>query len=94
MAELSGNLLYAAFLLYLSAVFFFGGSIRSKASDRKKKNRWASIAVLITIIGFVCQFGYFIARWIVSGHAPVSNLFEFTTAFSMMLVQAFIIIYF
>ncbi|MDU0415743.1 hypothetical protein BP9_17975, partial [Bacillus paralicheniformis] len=25
MAELSGNLLYAAFLLYLSAVFFFGG---------------------------------------------------------------------
>ncbi|MCY8582381.1 c-type cytochrome biogenesis protein CcsB [Bacillus haynesii] len=94
MAELSGNLLYAAFLLYLSAVFFFGGSIRSKASDWKKKNRWASIAVLITIIGFVCQFGYFIARWIVSGHAPVSNLFEFTTAFSMMLVLAFIIIYF
>lgn len=50
--------------------------------------------MLITIIGFVCQFGYFIARWIVSGHAPVSNLFEFTTAFSMMLVLAFIIIYF
>ncbi|QHZ47472.1 c-type cytochrome biogenesis protein CcsB [Bacillus sp. NSP9.1] len=94
MAELSGNLLYAAFLLYLAAVFFFGGSIRSKTSAPVKKNRWASIAVLITIAGFVCQLGYFIARWIASGHAPVSNLFEFTTAFSMMLVLAFLIIYF
>ncbi|MDA7027773.1 c-type cytochrome biogenesis protein CcsB [Bacillus sp. CLL-7-23] len=94
MEELSGNLLYAAFLLYLVAVFFFGGSIRSKTSTDKKKNRWASIAVTITIIGFLCQFGYFITRWIVSGHAPVSNLFEFTTAFSMMLVFAFIIIFF
>ncbi|MCF7618012.1 c-type cytochrome biogenesis protein CcsB [Bacillus sonorensis] len=94
MAELSGNLLYAAFLLYLAAVFFFGGSIRSKTSAYKKKNRWASIAVFITICGFVCQLGYFITRWIASGHAPVSNLFEFTTAFSMMLVLAFIFIYF
>ena len=43
---------------------------------------------------FLSQFGYFISRWIASGHAPVSNLFEFTTAFGMMLVLAFIILYF
>ena len=38
--------------------------------------------------------GYFITRWIAAGHAPVSNLFEFTTFFGMMLVGAFIFIYF
>lgn len=43
---------------------------------------------------FFCHLGYFITRWAASGHAPVSNMFEFTTAFGMMLVLAFIILYF
>ncbi|MCG0040947.1 c-type cytochrome biogenesis protein CcsB, partial [Escherichia coli] len=41
-----------------------------------------------------CHLGYFITRWAASDHAPVSNMFEFTTAFGMMLVLAFIILYF
>ncbi|MDX8359772.1 MULTISPECIES: c-type cytochrome biogenesis protein CcsB [Bacillaceae] len=92
MAELSSNLLYIAFLLYLIATVFFGGTIGNKRSDNKK-NRWAQIGIIITILGFVSQLGYFILRWIVAGHAPVSNLFEFTTFFGMMLVGAFIFIY-
>ncbi|MFS1518102.1 c-type cytochrome biogenesis protein CcsB [Bacillus sp. SCS-151] len=92
MAELSSNLLYIAFLLYLIATVFFGGTIGNKRSDNKK-NLWAQIGIIITILGFVSQLGYFILRWIVAGHAPVSNLFEFTTFFGMMLVGAFIFIY-
>jgi cytochrome c-type biogenesis protein CcsB len=93
---LSSNLLYIAFILYLIATLFFGGAIKAKKSDGGKQstNAWGKIAILVTIIGFVSQIGYFITRWIAAGHAPVSNLFEFTTFFGMALVGSFIVIYF
>ncbi|CAM3878841.1 c-type cytochrome biogenesis protein CcsB [Mesobacillus zeae] len=95
MVALSSNLLYFAFILYLVATLFFGGSIKSKKDTAGSgPNKWANIAIFITIAGFVAQLGYFITRWIASGHAPVSNLFEFTTFFGMALVGAFIVIYF
>ncbi|WP_285766269.1 c-type cytochrome biogenesis protein CcsB [Peribacillus sp. SI8-4] len=95
MAEISGNFLYAAFILYLIATFLFGGSIKDKrGAEEKKQNKWAKFAISVTILGFAAQIGYFITRWIAAGHAPVSNLFEFTTFFGMMLVGAFILIYF
>lgn len=95
MAELSANLLYASFVLYLVGTFFFGGAIKEKkGASEKQQNKWAMIAICLTVLGFVSQLGYFITRWIASGHAPVSNLFEFTTFFGMMLIAAFILIYF
>lgn len=93
MAQISSNLLYAAFIFYLVATFLFGGAIKDKQTkDRDQK--WGKLGIIVTIIGFLAQLGYFITRWIASGHAPVSNLFEYTTFFGMMLVLAFIIIYF
>ncbi|HLO11696.1 MAG TPA: c-type cytochrome biogenesis protein CcsB [Pseudoneobacillus sp.] len=96
MATLSSNLLFVSFILYLIATLFFGGSIKSKKEFNEKKgtNRWGQIAVILTIVGFISQLGYFITRWIAAGHAPVSNMFEFTTFFGMALVGAFIVIYF
>ncbi|MBP2240723.1 cytochrome c-type biogenesis protein CcsB [Cytobacillus eiseniae] len=96
MVSLSGNLLYVAFILYLIATVFFAGSIKDKKGKQLEKgpNKWAKIGVFLTILGFVANVGYFITRWIAAGHAPVSNLFEFTTFFGMCLVGAFIIIYF
>ncbi|KGP70925.1 c-type cytochrome biogenesis protein CcsB [Pontibacillus yanchengensis] len=93
LSTISSNLLYGAFILYLIATFFFGGTIRTKGKE-KASTRTGNIAITITIIGFLSQVGYFITRWIASHHAPVSNLFEFTTFFGMMLVLAFIVIYF
>jgi cytochrome c-type biogenesis protein CcsB len=92
----SANLLFTAFILYLTAILFFGGSIKQKkgSNGAKKPNNWAKIGIVITIIGFIAQLGYFILRWMAAGHAPVSNLFEFTTFFGMALVGAFIAIYF
>lgn len=99
MVELSGNLLFAAFIIYLIAILFFGGAIRQKKGmdenhykDKSIKN--AKIGVILTVIGFIAQLGYFGTRWIASGHAPVSNMFEFITFFSIMLVGAFILLYF
>lgn len=96
MVNASANLLFTAFILYLVATLFFGGAIKQKKglNDPKKLNLWAKVGIWITIIGFISQLGYFILRWIAAGHAPVSNLFEFTTFFGMALVGAFIVIYF
>lgn len=96
MVSLSGNLLFASFILYLIATVFFAGSIKDKKGKLKEKgpNKWAKIAIFITIVGFVSQLGYFITRWIVAGHAPVSNMFEFGTFFALSLVGAFIVLYY
>ncbi|MGM7635425.1 c-type cytochrome biogenesis protein CcsB [Bacillus sp. Hm123] len=94
LVQWSGNLLYAAFILYLVATILFGGAVRQKKDQQKQEeNRWGKLGFAVTAVGFIAQLGYFITRWIASGHAPVSNLFEFVTFFAMMLVGAFIIIY-
>jgi cytochrome c-type biogenesis protein CcsB len=94
MAEWSSNLLYIAFIMYLVATLFLGGSIRQKNTTETNQGKWGFIGIVITILGFVAQLGFFFLRWAVAGHAPVSNLFEYTTFFGMTLVGAFIIIYF
>ncbi|VEF47926.1 resC protein [Bacillus freudenreichii] len=96
LVQVSSNLLYAAFILYLVATFLFSGAIRDKRGREKLTgvNRWGRLAIIVTVIGFISQVGYFITRWIAAGHAPVSNLFEFTTFFGMMIVGAFILLFF
>ena len=78
------------------ATLFFGGAIKDKRGSQSNHtlSNWSKIGIMITIIGFVSQLGYFIIRWIAAGHAPVSNLFEFTTFFGMALVGAFIVVFF
>lgn len=98
MEQLSSNLLLVAFILYLVATFVFAGSISRKkySSDKQleRNKKWGKLGITISIIGFLFQLGYFITRWIASGHIPNSNLFEYTTYFSMAIVLAFIIIHF
>ncbi len=91
--SLSSGALLIAFILYLVATFFFGGAIRQNKSERHQKTKAGTIGLVITIIGFASQLVYFIARWMLTGHAPVSNLFEFTTFLGMSMIFAFIIIY-
>ena len=92
--DFSGNLLYVAFIAYLVATLLFGGAIKQSNATGKNTDTWGKLAIAVTIIGFLSQLGYFITRWIHTGHAPVSNMFEFTTAFGMFIVASFILIYF
>ncbi|WP_075617645.1 c-type cytochrome biogenesis protein CcsB [Paenisporosarcina indica] len=95
LVSVSGNLLFIAFVCYLAATLFFGGAVKSSTKEiATSEKRWGRIGIIITIIGFISNLGYFVTRWIAAGHAPVSNLFEFTTAFGMMIVGSFILIYF
>lgn len=95
LVSLSSTLLFIAFIAYLVATFLFGGAVKDSGSENSTSfKRWGNLAITVTIIGFITNLGYFITRWIASGHAPVSNLFEFITAFGMMIVGAFILLYF
>lgn len=95
LVSLSSTLLFIAFIAYLVATFLFGGAVKGSGSENLTSFKtWGKLAITVTIIGFIFNLGYFIVRWIASGHAPVSNLFEFITAFGMMIVGAFILIYF
>ncbi|MBP0724255.1 c-type cytochrome biogenesis protein CcsB [Bacillus sp. RG28] len=91
MYQISSNLLFFSFITYLIATFFFGGAIKSQ---KEGKNKSAMIGITITIIGFISNVGYFVTRWIAAGQAPVNNMFEFVTFFGMMIIGAFILIYF
>src|SRR5690625_7046883 len=92
--KVSSAMLFTVFMFYLVATIFFGATIRDKRTDHKKKTLAGNIGITLTIIGFLAQLTYFITRWIAAGHAPVSNLFEFTTFLGMAIVLAFIIIFF
>ncbi|WP_339162408.1 c-type cytochrome biogenesis protein CcsB [Siminovitchia sp. FSL W7-1587] len=94
--QISSSLLYAAFVLYLIAVLFFSGAIREKGKEEisSHKNRWGKIGIALAIAGFISQIFSFVTRWIAGGHAPISNMFEFISFFGMMIVGAFILIYF
>lgn len=95
LADLSSNLLYVAFIAYLIATFVFGGAVKgNKEGTYNSEKRWGRVAITITLIGFAANLGYFFTRWGATGHAPLSNMFEFTTAFGMTLVGGFIILYF
>ncbi|UOE92413.1 c-type cytochrome biogenesis protein CcsB [Alkalihalobacillus sp. LMS39] len=96
MLALSSNLLLTAFFLYLAATIAFTVSITGKKWRNKKGvegNRWGTFGFIISIVAFLFAMGYFITRWMVSGHAPVSNMFEYTTFLGIMIGFGFIIIY-
>lgn len=95
LTSISSTALYTAFIVYLIATIFFGATIKDKrTADMSKKGIAGTIAITLTIIGFIAQLVYFFTRWVAGGHAPVSNMFEFVTFLGMSLVLAFIIIYF
>ena len=95
LADMSANLLYVAFIAYLIATFVFGGAVKgNKKGSFTSEKRWGKVAFTVTIIGFLANLGYFFTRWGATGHAPLSNMFEFTTAFGMTLVGGFILLYF
>jgi len=89
MLQLSSNLLLTSFIVYLVSTGFFAVA----TSGKKGPTRSGKIAYTLAIIGFLAQLGYFFTRWAGSGHVPVSNLYEYTTFFGMMMVLGFLIVY-
>lgn len=92
--QISGYLLFSAFIGYLVATLLFGGAIKQASKKGDRRGGVERLAVIVTVLSFSLNIGYFITRWIHVKHAPVSNMFEFTAAFGMFIVGAFLVIYF
>lgn len=86
--SLSSTALYISFFAYLIAIIPFGLTVKST------KKIFSRIGISLTTIGFVLQLVYFVTRWYVAGHAPVSNMYEFMTFFGIMLIGSFLIMYY
>lgn len=86
--ETSSTALYISFLTYLIAIIPLGLSVKSN------KRIFSIIGLSMTWIGFILQVTYFVLRWYAIGHAPVGNMYEFMTFFGIMLVAAFLIMYY
>lgn len=88
MISLSSSALFFSFIVLLAAIIPFGIAVKSR------KQAAGTIALAMTVVGFLAQLTYFVLRWIASGHAPVSNLNEFLTFFGIMLIGSFLVFYF
>ncbi|WP_240377690.1 cytochrome c biogenesis protein CcsA [Bacillus piscicola] len=97
MGSINGSLLLVAFFMYLLATILFAVAVMGRKWRNKEGevtgSRWGKIGFAAAIIGFLFSVGYFIARWIEAGHAPVSNMFEYTTFLGIALSFAFLILY-
>lgn len=94
----SNSSLITAIVLYIVAFLAFvvsvlGKTWRSKDPERHM-TKWGWRAFAVTVLAFCSQISYFVTRWIFQGHTPLSNLFEFMVFLSMMIVLAFLVIYF
>ena len=78
--SISNGLITSAFFILLVALVPLSLSIRNE------KKKFENTAIIMTVIAFVMQLGYFILRWIATGHAPVSNMYEFIATFSIMII--------
>ncbi|WP_197272251.1 c-type cytochrome biogenesis protein CcsB [Salinicoccus sp. YB14-2] len=87
MLSISNGLITAAFFILLVALIPLAVSIKSK----NKRSEY--IAITMIVVAFIMQIGYFILRWIATGHAPVSNMYEFIATFSIMLILGYLITY-
>ncbi|WP_188496680.1 c-type cytochrome biogenesis protein CcsB [Pullulanibacillus pueri] len=97
MVQISSALLLTAFILYLFGTILFTVSVTGKKFKSKKKastgSRIGNFAFFIAILGFLAQVGYIFTRWSADGHFPISDMFEYTTFLSVMMILGFIIIY-
>lgn len=95
--ELSQDAYVAAFFLFCISFILFVYTMagrKMKIRDLARHERkWGMISFTVTAIGFGCQLVYFISRWIGAGHIPVSNMYEFISFLSMMIIGAFVIMY-
>ncbi|TSB46866.1 c-type cytochrome biogenesis protein CcsB [Alkalicoccobacillus porphyridii] len=97
MVSLSGTLMLIAFFLYLASTIAYAVAVTGRKWRNKqgemKGNHWGRFGYIFSILAAVCAIGYFVIRWNVAGHPPVSNMYEYMTFLGIAMGLAFILIY-
>jgi ABC-type transport system involved in cytochrome c biogenesis permease subunit len=94
----SSSFLLIAFVVYNVAFLMFVIAILGKKWAEKDPlahtEKWGKAAIGASIIGLAGHVTFFFTRWAEAGHIPTSNMYEFMTFLGMMIMLAFIIVYF
>lgn len=85
--SISNSLITIAFFILLVALVPLALSIKNE------KKKYEKIAIIMIVIAFIMEVAYFILRWLSTGHAPVSNMYEFIATFSIMIILGYLITY-
>lgn len=96
MIELSSNMMYAAFFLFLISTIFYAVAITGKKFKNRQgeeSNRAGLLGYISAVLALAASLTYFTTRWYAVGFPPVSNMFEYTTALGITISLAFVIIY-
>lgn len=93
----SASLFVAFFLFVFATIVYFisltGRKWRGTIDPKEHTTKWGNRGFYIALLGAIFQLIYIVLRWIAGGHAPVSNMFEFTTFLSFAITVTFLIIY-
>ncbi|MCR8634422.1 cytochrome c biogenesis protein CcsA [Paenibacillus radicis (ex Xue et al. 2023)] len=94
----SSLFLLIAFIVYNAAFLSFVIAILGKKWNQNDPEahikKWGNVSIGLTIVGFLGHVSFFFLRWAEGGHIPISNMYEFMTFLGMMIMFAFIIVYF
>jgi len=93
----SETALLIAFILYCAAFIGFVIAIAGKKWSQREPEthtgKWGRRSVAAAAAGFAAHLFFFASRWYAAGHIPTSNMFEFITFLTMMIVAAFLVVY-
>lgn len=78
---------FATSILYISGV---AGRKMKVKNGEAAANRWTRLGYSAAIFSVVVQIGGFVTRWIGSGHAPVSNMYEYMSFWAFAIMLAFV----
>lgn len=94
---ISEGMLLTSFILYVVATIVFVLAITGKRwanrDPQQHERTYGRAGYLLVMVGFLAQLVYVVTRWIVGGHSPTSNMFEFMAFMSFCIILAFLIIY-
>ncbi|GIP25550.1 cytochrome c biogenesis protein ResC [Paenibacillus sp. J23TS9] len=95
--DFSSNMFVVAFFLYCAAFILFAVALMGRRwSNRDPEahmKKWGGIAFLGSSLGLIFHLIFFVTRWIGGEHIPVSNMYEFMSFLSMMVMVAFTVVY-
>lgn len=98
--ELSGNQqsrIYDGLFALLRGFYFLCGGRNGKTwrnrDPQRHEAKWGRISFTVSSLGLLSHLVYCATRWAYSGHVPVSNMYEFMSFLSMMIMVAFTVVF-
>ncbi|GIP58157.1 c-type cytochrome biogenesis protein CcsB [Paenibacillus sp. FSL W8-0186] len=95
--DISKQAFVIAFLLYCVAFCFYVVTITGKTWKNRDpqvhERKWGKISFITSTLGLITHLVYVATRWAWSGHIPVSNMYEFMSFLSLMIIMAFTVLY-